>query len=84
MKKFLEMVMTLLQIIMSDGGDNSMAEVENCCNRCRECPACCLAIIKDNNLLRNAYPTLYVTDTFILRIFTVQVSSEHFFSCEIQ
>ncbi len=64
---------------MFDGGDNSMAEVENC-KRYKEYPTCCLEIIKDYNLFKNVYPMLYVTNKFILTISILQVSHEHCFS----
>ncbi len=63
-------------MFMSNGCNNNMAEVE----KCKECPACCLAIIKDYNLFKNTYPTLYVAYKFILTISIVHISCECCFS----
>lgn len=48
-------------------GNNSVTEVENCKIR-KECHACCLAILKDYNLFKIAYWTLYAAYKFILTI----------------
>lgn len=69
---------------VSDGGDSSepgrrTTEVKRC-ETCKECPACCFAVIKDYNLYKNAYPTLYLAYKFILTMSIVQVSCERCFS----
>lgn len=58
----------------------STSSTSSRCEFCRECPGCCLLIIKNYNLYRNAYPTMYIAYKFLLTISIVQVSCERSFS----
>lgn len=47
---------------------------------CKACPTCCFLVIKNYNLYKNAYPTLYIAYKFVLTLSIVQVSCEKSFS----